>query len=53
MNLIPVFTAMISWISGERITGTQVLGGSLVFLGVYLTSGMLNHRFGVLFSKYK
>ncbi|KJR47134.1 Permease of the drug/metabolite transporter (DMT) superfamily [Desulfosporosinus sp. I2] len=53
LNLIPVFTAIISWILGERTTGTQVLGGSLVFLGVYLTSGMLNHRFAVLFSKHK
>jgi len=44
LNLIPVFTAIISGILGERITGTQVLGGSLVFLGVYLTTGMLDRK---------
>ncbi len=52
LNLIPVFTAMISWILGEIITGTQALGGMLVFMGVYLTTGMLNHKFAGLFSKH-
>lgn len=41
LNLIPVFTAIISGILGERIIGAQVLGGVLVFCGVYLTTGML------------
>lgn len=42
LNLIPVFTALISVILGERITLAQVLGGLSVFLGVYLTTGMLD-----------
>ncbi len=44
LNLIPVFTAAISWMMGERITAAQVIGGLLVFLGVYLTSGLLDRR---------
>ena len=50
LNLIPVFTAIISGILGERITGTQVVGGSLVFMGVYLTTGMLDRKLAVLFA---
>lgn len=41
LNLIPVFTAAISWFLGERVTGAQAVGGLLVFAGVYLTSGIL------------
>lgn len=41
LNLIPVFTAMISGILGDKITGAQGIGGLLVFSGVYLTTGML------------
>jgi len=52
LNLIPVFTALISGILGEQITATQVLGGSLVFMGVYLTTGMLDHKFAVLFANH-
>ena len=48
LNLIPVFTAIISGILGERITGTQVAGGALVFMGVYLTSGMLDRKLAAL-----
>ncbi|MFC4769570.1 DMT family transporter [Effusibacillus consociatus] len=44
LNFIPVFTAIISVILGEEITGTQIWGGLLVFAGVYLTSGMLDRR---------
>ncbi len=51
LNLIPVFTAIISGILGERISGTQVLGGLLVFMGVYLTTGMLDRKLAVLFAK--
>jgi len=50
LNLIPVFTAIISGMLGERITGTQVLGGALVFMGVYLTSGMLDRKLAVSLS---
>lgn len=52
LNLIPVFTALISGILGERITGTQILGGSLVFMGVYLTTGMLNRKLAVIGSNH-
>ncbi|GAX88941.1 DMT family transporter [Effusibacillus lacus] len=41
LNLIPVFTALISLMLGETITASQVWGGLLVFAGVYLTTGML------------
>ncbi|WP_378954509.1 DMT family transporter [Pelosinus sp. sgz500959] len=41
LNLIPVFTAIISGILGEKVTGAQGIGGLLVFFGVYLTTGML------------
>lgn len=41
LNLIPVFTALISGILGEQVTGAQGLGGFLVFCGVYLTTGIL------------
>ncbi|MBB6214431.1 drug/metabolite transporter (DMT)-like permease [Anaerosolibacter carboniphilus] len=44
LNLIPVFTAVISGILGERITGAQSIGGLFVFAGVYLTTGMLEKR---------
>jgi drug/metabolite transporter (DMT)-like permease len=44
LNLIPVFTAIISWILGEKITVAQVSGGLIVFIGVYLTTGMLEQR---------
>ncbi|MNO13573.1 aromatic amino acid exporter [compost metagenome] len=38
LNLITVFTAIISILLGKPITLPQVLGGLLVFAGVYLTS---------------
>lgn len=41
LNLIPVFTALISWSLGEKITSPQMIGGIFVFSGVYLTTGML------------
>ncbi|WP_343060538.1 DMT family transporter [Paenibacillus phyllosphaerae] len=40
LNLITVFTAIMSVIMGQTITWIQVLGGGLVFAGVYLTSRM-------------
>ncbi|WP_227936096.1 DMT family transporter [Alkalihalobacillus deserti] len=43
LNLIPVFTALISLVLGETIKTEQLVGGLLVFLGVYLTSGMLTN----------
>jgi drug/metabolite transporter (DMT)-like permease len=42
LNLIPVFTAIISWILGEKITLPQILGGLLVFIGVCFTTGMID-----------
>ncbi len=47
LNLIPVFTAIISWSLGERITGAQILGGLFVFAGVYLTTGLLEKKMTV------
>jgi drug/metabolite transporter (DMT)-like permease len=38
LNLITVFTAIISIILGEQITAIQIVGGLLVFVGVFLTS---------------
>ncbi|CAH0287425.1 hypothetical protein SRABI96_04158 [Peribacillus sp. Bi96] len=38
LNLIAVFTAILSLILGQSITIVQILGGLLVFTGVYLTS---------------
>jgi len=45
MNLNPVFTAIISWMLGQRITNVQILGGLLVFTGVYITTGLLEKTF--------
>jgi drug/metabolite transporter (DMT)-like permease len=47
LNLVPVFTAIISGILGEIVTGAQVLGGLLVCSGVYLTSGILEQRLNI------
>ena len=44
LNLIPVFTALISLALGEAVTLVQLTGGILVFLGVYATTGMLEKR---------
>lgn len=44
LNLIPLFTAIISWLLGEGITGAQLTGGLLVFSGVYLATGMLDRK---------
>ncbi len=44
MNLGPVFTALINLFLGIRVTGAQVVGGIFVFLGVYLTTGMLEEK---------
>lgn len=44
LNLIPVFTALISLALGETILAEQIIGGLFVFIGVYLTSGMLSKR---------
>jgi drug/metabolite transporter (DMT)-like permease len=38
LNLITVFTAILSLILGKPITFVQIIGGVLVFMGVYLTS---------------
>ncbi|WP_352231230.1 DMT family transporter [Peribacillus sp. SI8-4] len=38
LNLIAVFTAILSLMTGKPITSAQVLGGLLVFIGVYLTT---------------
>ncbi|WP_141432120.1 DMT family transporter [Bacillus sp. 03113] len=57
LNLITVFTAILSVLLGNSITFTQILGGILVFLGVYFTSQKKNPaklkqlRKGILGSK--
>ena len=38
LNLNPVFIAFISWTMGREITWVQVIGGLLVFTGVYITT---------------
>ena len=38
LNLIAVFTAFLSLLLGQPITLVQVMGGILVFIGVYLSS---------------
>jgi len=48
LNLMPVFTAMISVMLGEHITSAQWIGGLLVFGGVYLTTGLLERKSTVL-----
>ena len=53
LNLIPVFTAIISWLLGERVTGAQGIGGLLVFSGVYLATGMFEQRLNIGSSKNK
>lgn len=45
LNLIPVFTAIISWSLGNKITIAQLLGGLLVFIGVYVTTGTWKTKF--------
>lgn len=53
LNLIPVFTAVISVSLGESVTGAQVLGGLLVFCGVYLTTGLLEQNLNIGSGKNK
>ena len=38
LNLLPVFTAMLSMLTGNTVTFVQIVGGFLVFAGVYLTT---------------
>ncbi|MDN6968822.1 DMT family transporter [Oenococcus sp. UCMA 17063] len=45
LNLITVFTVIISVILGNKVTAIQIIGGAIVILGVYLTNkktGQLN-----------
>lgn len=42
LNLNPVFTAIISWAMGQAITWVQLVGGLLVFIGVYITTAFRN-----------
>lgn len=44
LNLIPVFTTLLSLFLGQSITLTQILGGLLVFSGVLMTSGLLERQ---------
>lgn len=38
LNLIPVFTALIGLALGESVSGSQIVGGLMVFIGVILTA---------------
>ena len=44
MNLIPVFTAIAVVVLGGNITKEQIFGGILVFIGVYLTTGLFEKK---------
>jgi len=44
LNLIPVFTAIISVLLGESISASQIWGGLLVFLGVTVASGIVGGK---------
>lgn len=44
INFIPVFTAVINLALGKKINFIQVVGGILVFIGVYLTSKKRNKK---------
>ncbi|MDQ0220998.1 DMT family transporter [Peribacillus cavernae] len=44
LNLIAVFTAILSLVLGKSITFVQIIGGILVFIGVYLTSQKEKNR---------
>jgi drug/metabolite transporter (DMT)-like permease len=44
LNLIPVFTSLFSILMGEAITLPQIIGGLMVFAGVYTTSGLLENQ---------
>jgi drug/metabolite transporter (DMT)-like permease len=45
MNLVPVFTALISVMLGAELVWSQIVGGLLVMAGVYLTTGMFEQKF--------
>jgi drug/metabolite transporter (DMT)-like permease len=42
LNLVPIFTILISLALGDTITISQIVGGLIVLVGVYLTTGMLD-----------
>ena len=42
MNLMPVFTALFSLLSGGSVQAAQAVGGLTVFMGVCLTSGIFS-----------
>lgn len=44
LNLMPVFTAIISWALGNKITAAQIGGGLLVILGVTFTTGLIGRK---------
>ena len=44
LNLIPVFTAIVSVMMGGQITTSQIMGGILVFSGVFFTTGVWQRK---------
>jgi drug/metabolite transporter (DMT)-like permease len=44
MNLMPVFTAIISVAMGARLYASQIIGGAIVLIGVALTTGVFEKK---------
>ncbi|KPU45684.1 putative inner membrane transporter YhbE [Oxobacter pfennigii] len=44
LNLIPVFTVIITLFLGQDLSMSQIIGGLLVFAGVYVTTGALDKK---------
>jgi len=43
--IAPILALVLGWILlGEQVNGSTVLGGTLILLGVYLTTGFVNHK---------
>jgi drug/metabolite transporter (DMT)-like permease len=40
-HLVPVFTVVLSFILGQRVTGLQLIAGAIVIVGVAISSGAL------------
>ncbi|MFJ8236252.1 DMT family transporter [Ureibacillus sp. NPDC094379] len=53
MNLVPVITASIVILLGEKITNAQIWGGIIVLLGVLLTMGIFEKRKWIVISEVK
>lgn len=43
LNLVPIFTIIMSLMLGNTITSSQIGGGFIILIGVYLTTGWFDH----------